>query len=515
MIKPDQNRPESISLRRLFEQATVPTCTPIHEDIRISALIDDSRQVGPGACFVAVRGVQADGHRYLAPAIAAGATAIVVESGIVVPATVTQVVVPDTRVAVAKLAAAFHGLCGAGSRLPRLIGVTGTNGKTTIAWMLQSVLNAAGRRSGLLGTIAYDLLNERRHAPLTTPGPVELCHMVATARDSGATDVVMEVSSHALEQHRTDGLAYSAGIFTNLTGDHLDYHGTMEAYAAAKKRLFANLDADAVAVVNAEDACADFMVGGTKARVVRYGMDADRMDVAGRNVTLNSQGLMVHVVGRTFESMMRCSLVGRHNVLNVLAVAATAEALGIPAAAIRDGLERLSGVPGRLQRVEPDGYPFSVYVDYAHTDDALRNVLTTIRPLTSGKVICVFGCGGDRDRTKRPRMAAVVGSLADVAFVTSDNPRSEEPMGIIGEILPGFGSASPCRVAVEPDRRLAIEYAIAAARSGDTVLIAGKGHEDYQLIGDRVLDFDDANVARTALGIACGATSPAVLQGIG
>lgn len=512
MESPVTRNSTSRSLRQLLESAAIPTRTPLVKDVAVLALADDSRDVGPGTCFVAVRGVKADGHRFVAQAVAAGAVAVVVEEAVDVPPTVAQIVVADSREAVAKLAASFHGLRGKGANSPRLIGVTGTNGKTTVAWMLRSVLQAAGRRTALLGTIEYDLLSEKHKAPLTTPGPIELCRLLATAREAGATDVVMEVSSHALEQQRTDGLSFSAAIFTNLSGDHLDYHGTMDAYAAAKKRLFAGLSPGAIAVVNGEDAYSAQMVEASNALVVRYGLEGGGLDVVGRNVTLNSQGLAVEVGGRLAESIMRCSLVGRHNVLNVLAVAAAAEALGIPVAAVRDGLECLSGVPGRLQRIEPDGHPFSVYVDYAHTDDALHNVLTAIRPLTRGRVICVFGCGGDRDRTKRPRMAAVVGSLADVAFVTSDNPRNEVPMAIIQDVLPGFGRASSCRVVVEVDRRHAIEGAIASAGAGDTVLIAGKGHEDYQLVGDRVLDFDDALVARAALGTPGSVSGHEVLQ---
>lgn len=484
------------SLGRLLKLAEVHPRTTSSCDVMISSLADDSRRVGPGTCFVAVRGAQADGHRFVREAVNAGAAAVVVEDEVEVPASVARVVVTDGRTAVAQLAAAFYGLRGAGTQTPRLIGVTGTNGKTTIAWMLRSVLQAADRRAALLGTIEYDLVSERQKAPLTTPGPVELCRLLATARDAGATDVVMEVSSHALDQKRTDGLRFGAAIFTNLTGDHLDYHGTMEAYAAAKQRLFHRLDAGAFAIVNGDDPHAEYMAAGTRGTVIRYGLDAQRLEATARNVSLNSQGLSLHIRGKHINLEVCCSLVGRHNVMNVLAVVAAAEALGIAAPAIREGLQRLSGVPGRLQRVEPDGHPFSVYVDYAHTDDALRNVLGAIRPLTQGRVICVFGCGGDRDRSKRPRMAAVVGALADVAIVTSDNPRSEEPTAITRDIVAGFGKNMPCRVTVEVDRRHAIESAIASAQAGDTILIAGKGHEDYQLIGDQVLDFDDAKVAR-------------------
>ena len=466
----------------------------------IDDLVDDSRAVTRVAA-VAVRGTGADGHGFVRQAVEHGAAAVVVESDIDAEALGAAFVVRvgDSRAALARLAATWFGINETDERPLRLIGVTGTNGKTTITWMIRSILQAAGVPTALLGTIEYDLVGARRGAPLTTPGSLELCRMLSEARHGGAEYAALEVSSHALDQRRCDGLTFAAGVFTNLTGDHLDYHGSMDAYFSAKRRLFEGLGGHAAAIVNADDAYGDRAAERLEATVTRYGIDSRDADVRAKAVAVDRTGTRFVLQARTFESPVSMALVGRHNVLNALAAAATTEALGIRAGAIRAGLERMDGVPGRLQRVESAWCRFSVLVDYAHTDDALRNVLRAVRPLTSGRVICVFGCGGDRDRTKRPRMARVVGEMADAAFVTSDNPRTEEPMRIIQEILAGFDSSSGCRVEVEADRRAAIREAIHSARPGDTVLIAGKGHETYQLVGGKVLEFDDAEVAREAL----------------
>jgi UDP-N-acetylmuramoyl-L-alanyl-D-glutamate--2,6-diaminopimelate ligase len=452
--------------------------------------------VHPGACFVAVRGVGHNGHDFVPLAVASGAAAIVVNRDGPTPSGVAVVRVADTRVALAKLAAAFYGLQRGGITPLRIVGVTGTNGKTTVAWLVRSVLQAAEFRTALLGTVEYDLVGERRPSPLTTPGPIELCRHLSTARDAGATHAVLELSSHALDQRRCDSLTLAAGVFTNLTGDHLDYHKTMDAYFSAKRRLFEMLAPSAVAVVNVDDPMGELLANSTNAPVVTYGMDSPTAEVLAQIEGMDRRGTQFLLRGRSMELPIRTPLIGRHNVLNALAAAATAEALGIAPEAIRSGLERVSGVPGRLQRADPPGWPYSVFVDYAHTDDALGNVLRTLRPLTTGTLRCVFGCGGDRDRTKRPRMAAVVGKLADVAYVTSDNPRTEDPHAIIDEILAGFSPSHACRIVVDVDRKRAIEAALTDAEAGDTVLIAGKGHETYQLVGDTVLPFDDVEVAR-------------------
>ncbi len=467
-------------------------------DVNITSLTADSRNVELGSCFVAIQGVGGDGHEFVGQAVRDGAVAVVVDRDVDVPAPAVRISVEDSRAALAALAGAYYGLRG-GAGCPPLVGVTGTNGKTTVTWLLRSVLREAGHNPAMLGTIEYDLVSASEPADLTTPGPMELCRHLATARDAGADFAVLEVSSHALDQCRTDGLQFAAAVFTNLSGDHWDYHGGPQAYLEAKRRLFEGLGEHAVAVVNADDPVGAAMVERTRARVISYGIDSLQADYQGRVLAEDSHGSRVGVCGPSFDLVIHSALPGRYSVLNVLATVATADALGISPIAIQYGIEGCTMIPGRLERVELRGCPFSVFVDYAHTDDALRNVLGTLRPLTKERLRCVFGCGGDRDRVKRPRMAAAVGSLADVAYVTSDNPRSEEPQKIIDEVLPGFENTSACRVVVEVDRRRAIETAIEDARPGDTLLIAGKGHEDYQLVGADVLHFDDAEVARACL----------------
>ncbi len=468
-------------------------------DVKIRSLTDDSRVVRKGSLFVAVRGAGVDGHDFLACAYRAGAVAVLTDRDVPVPQGLIPVVVDDTREALAKLAAAYYGLRSDSATPLRLIGLTGTNGKTTVAWLLRSILKAARRPTALMGTIEYDLLSERATARLTTPGALELCRLLAAARHAGAVDGILEMSSHALDQRRCDGLVLTAGVFTNLSGDHLDYHGTMASYGAAKRRLFGLISDDGVAVINGDDSEVRSLTNGLTLPVIRFGIDATDADVTARIAAMDLCESKFTLQGRSFEADVRLPLIGRHNVLNALAAAATAEALDIAPDAIRAGLETVSVVPGRLQRVEPAGCPFSVLVDYAHTDAALSNVLEALRPLTRERLICVFGCGGDRDRSKRPRMAAAVGRVADVAYVTSDNPRTEDPQGIMDEILPGFSPSLACRVEVEADRRRAIQAAISGAKPGDTVLIAGKGHEAYQLVDDKVLPFDDVKVARECL----------------
>ena len=495
----------AVNLADLLARAGVETCGgQDHAEIRVTEVMDDSRAVGPGMCFVAVRGATVDGHDFVEDAARAGACAVIVDRDVKIGLGIPVVRVKDSRVALAKLAAAFFGLrderpkAASIDEAMKLIGVTGTNGKTTVTWLLRSILKAAGHPTALMGTVEYDLIDRREPAPLTTPGALELAGRLATARVAGAKFAVLELSSHALDQRRCDGLTLAAGVFTNISGDHLDYHGSMEAYVAAKRRLFDGLDASAFAIVNLDDSRCESVVAHSAAQRVTYAIESGSADVRGEIVSANSSGTTFTMIARSYKTTIRLGLVGRYNVANALAAAATAEALDVDAESIQAGLEAVTGVPGRLERVEPPGCAFSVLVDYAHTDDALRSVLASVRPLTQRRLICVFGCGGDRDRSKRPRMAAAAAS-ADVALVTSDNPRGEDPQAIIDDILPGFAGADSCEIIVEVDRRRAIQEAIALADDGDTVLIAGKGHETYQLVGDQVLPFDDAAVARECL----------------
>ena len=493
--------PTDWTLRRLLAEADLPAINPeTLPDIPIRGLADDSRRVSPGFCFAAIRGTQHDGHEFVNAAVKDGATVVLTERPVAVPDTVTTLQVPNARAAVARLAAAFYGVnrCRNGNRL-RMIGITGTNGKSTTCLILQSILQAAGHPTAAVGTLGYDVLESSLPAQLTTPPPIDLCAYLARAVQAGASYAVMEVSSHALDQQRCAGLSFDAAVFTNLTGDHFDYHLTREAYLQAKKRLFDKLDADAAAIVNDDDPAAADMVADCHAPVIRYGISNPRLDVTAdiRAMSLSGSELAVRFGGSSV--CVRSELIGRHNVSNVLAAVGVAHKLGVRAADIAEGVQRVGLVRGRLQRVEPEGCPIAVLIDYAHTDDALDNALSTLKPLTVGRLICVFGCGGDRDRTKRPRMGAVVGRLADVAVVTSDNPRTEDPDAIINEILPGIEHHANCETYVEPDRRSAIRQAIAMADAGDTVLIAGKGHEDYQLLGRKTIHFDDVEEAVEAL----------------
>jgi UDP-N-acetylmuramoyl-L-alanyl-D-glutamate--2,6-diaminopimelate ligase len=458
----------------------------------VTGLFDDSRRVQPGGIFVAIRGTEADGRQFVGDALQRGAGVLIGED--LEPAEQALVInVDDARATLARLAARWHGLDTPGARQLRLLGITGTNGKTTAAHMTHAILRAAGLRCGMLGTVQYDLCKRSVTAGMTTPGPLELAECLRQCLDAGGQAAVMEVSSHALAQRRTDGLRFSVAAFTNLTQDHLDYHGTIEAYRAAKRRLFSQLDETALAVVNRDDAHHEALLRGCRARVVTYALDSDA-DITATIIrdTIGGTLYRLHVEGA--DLVLENALVGRHNVYNALAAAGLARALGTSIEAIERGLSSVRNIPGRLQRV-PCLRNVEVFVDYAHTDDALRNVGRVLKPLTRGRLIVVFGCGGDRDRMKRPLMARAAAEFGDVLVVTSDNPRSEDPQQIIADILEGFDAAAHRRVQVEPDRRTAIHAALAGAAEGDVVLIAGKGHEDYQLVGRQRLHFDDVEVA--------------------
>ncbi len=501
-----------LALSRLLALAGVHADLPLSQhSLEVTSIEDDSRAVRAGSCFVAVRGVKSDGHAFIAAAVAAGASLVVAEAPVVgLPEGVVGLRVPDARLALARLAAAYYGLPDEQAAGFRLIGVTGTNGKTTVSYLLRAILRASGEAPAMFGTVEYDMIASTTPAALTTPGSLEVCQRLRQARDAGATAAIMEVSSHALEQQRVAGLAYSAAVFTNLSGDHLDYHGSMEVYEAAKRRLFNELPAGSVAIINADDPVGPRMgeaARGRGARVRTFGGHSGA-DVSAEVVASSATHMTLHVRGLAAPLEVTTSLIGLHNVANVLAAATTADALGIGVHAIRSGVTGLAGVPGRLERVSANDHPFHVYVDYAHTDAALKNVLSVLRPLTRGRLICLFGCGGDRDRTKRPRMARAVCAGADVAVVTSDNPRTEDPLRIISDIMTGVRADGACRILVEPDRARAIALAIAEAREGDVILLAGKGHEDYQIIGTQRRDFDDRRQARDALGLGLRVPAP-------
>jgi UDP-N-acetylmuramoyl-L-alanyl-D-glutamate--2,6-diaminopimelate ligase len=465
--------------------------------LRVAPRADDAT---PGSLVVCIRGVAADGHDFAAAGVAGGAAALVVERPLPLP--VPQVLVPDARLAVALAAAA---LAGHPSAALRVVGVTGTNGKTTSAFILRALLEAAGDRCGLLGTVESVVGGRREPALHTTPDPGALHALFARMRDAGDTACAMEVSSHALHQRRVAGVRFTAALFTNLTQDHLDYHGDMESYFQAKRRLFVRPPEegpDPPGAANLDDPWGARLAA--EAGLLGYALDAPAAVRPARH-RLHAGGAWAVVDTPRGPLELETRLRGRFNVLNVLGAVAVGELLGIPHDRVAAGVAGIAGVPGRLEPVET-GQPFQVLVDYAHTPDSLENVLGAARDLAGGgRVIVVFGCGGDRDRGKRPLMGAIARRLADVAVVTSDNPRSEDPEAIIAAIVDG-AAEGPAELLVHPDRRDAIARAIALAAPGDVVLVAGKGHERGQEAAGVTTPFDDREVAREVLGAAgaCG-----------
>ncbi len=452
--------------------------------IDVLQLAYDARAVEPGALFFCVPGRRADGHDFAGAAVARGAVGLVVERPLELA--VPQVVVRDARASMAVAADAFY---GHPSRELEVAGVTGTNGKTTSAFLLHSVLDAAGRPAGLLGSIERRIGGETRPASLNTPEAIDLQRTFRELLDAGARSCVMEASSHGSELRRLDRVRFAALVFTNLSQDHLDLHGTMERYFAAKRRLFVEGERPPAAVNVGDEwgrRLADELRGG---RLLTFGLDVDA-DVRAERLELSPAGATFRAAGIDLRTHLR----GRFNVENVLGVVAAARLLEIPDDAIAAGVEAVRGVPGRLEPVD-EGQPFTVLVDYSHKPGALERVLREARGIARGRVVCVFGAGGDRDRGKRPLMGRIASELADVVVVTSDNPRSEDPQAIVDEILGGVEG----EVEVELDRRRAIERALELAAPGDVVVIAGKGHEQGQEIGGRVVPFDDRAVARETL----------------
>ncbi len=467
--------------------------------VTVTRLAYDSRDVAPGTLFFCVPGFRSDGHEFAAGAVARGASALVVEREVALapdsPA-VPQLLVPDVRSAMAPAADAFF---EQPTRELEVAAVTGTNGKTTTAFLLFATLAAAGKRPGLLGTIESRVGGERRGVERTTPEAIDLQATFREMVDAGDRSCAMEASSHASELHRLDHTRFSVLVFTNLTQDHLDFHGTMEAYFDAKRRLFTTPSPEGSlprAAVNVGDPFGRTLADELRelgAPPVTFGLD-DRADIRPDRLVLDAGGASLSAAGLELTTRLR----GRFNVVNVLGAVAAARRLELPDDAIVRGISHVSGVPGRFEAVD-EGQPFAVIVDYAHTPDALANVLGAAREITRGRLVCVFGCGGDRDRGKRPLMGEAAGALADRVVLTSDNPRSEEPEAIIAEILEGLRRGGGAEVDVEPDRRAAIGLALADARDGDTVVIAGKGHELGQTFGDRTVPFSDVEEAREAL----------------
>jgi len=464
--------------------------------IDVRGVAYDSRQVKPGDVFVALRGLKAAGSDFAADAIRRGAVAVVADRPPDSPTSVPWVVVADARAAMAEIASEFY---GHPSRSMQVVGITGTNGKTTTAYLLRGVFEAAGKKCGLLGTVTYSVGSAELPASRTTPEAPDVQRMFRQMVDAGCEACVMEASSHALALRRVDATVFAAGVFTNLTRDHLDYHGDMESYFASKKRLFEMLPPGAPAVINLDDPRGESL-RRTVAVPVTYAINKPA-DVTPGPLTLTFKGLEFTARTPKGDVHVMSRLVGRPNVSNILATIAAATALDIPTSAIEQGLSSLVHVPGRFELVSSSTDDITVVIDYAHTDDALKNLLETARPLAQGRIITVFGCGGDRDRTKRPLMGAVAARLSDIVVITSDNPRSEDPARIIEEIKRGLPPASDRGAATFTivDRTEAIQFAIQRAEPGDLVLLAGKGHEQMQVIGSKELPFNEAAIARDAL----------------
>jgi UDP-N-acetylmuramoyl-L-alanyl-D-glutamate--2,6-diaminopimelate ligase len=491
---------EKVTVRKLFQ--TLYGRMVVTHDVEVSAIACDSRRVHRGDLFVAVRGTDADGHRFAHDAITSGAKVVVLEDDAAVEDSfcmhtgAVKVVVPDTRKALSAIAAAYYG--HPGDRMT-LVGVTGTNGKTTTSSLVHGMLSRHSGAAGLIGTIEYKIGGQTFPATHTTPGPLELNCLLAEMLAAGCGSAVMEVSSHALDQRRVDGLRFKVAVFTNLTRDHLDYHATMEAYFDAKASLFTGLDAGAAAVINTGDEWGRKLAGISAGRVLTYGFD-DAADLRASDVRLSTGGTRFTIAFGSDRAEVATPLVGKFNVENILAAALTGLALGIPFAAVADDIAAFRPVRGRFEPIAAPG-GWTVIVDYAHTPDALEKTLTAIREAfpegARGRIITVFGCGGNRDRKKRPEMGRIAASLSDVTIVTSDNPRDEAPEMIIDEIAAGIGPGLEFRR--EADRAAAIRMAAGMARRGDIVLIAGKGHEEYQVIGKEKVPFSDRKAAESAI----------------
>ncbi len=490
-----------------------PAVSPSACNPDINAIFCRAQEVRPGGLFVAVKGFSADGHDYIAQAVAQGAAAVVCERPL--EADAVMVPVEESRKALADLAATFY---GHPSRELTVIGITGTNGKTTTSYLIESVLQAAGIATGVIGTINYRYGGRLFDNPVTTPESLDLQRILAEMRAADITHVVMEVSSHALDLYRVHGCAFDIGVFTNFSQDHLDYHKNMDHYWACKRKLFSDLlpaypgKTLQRGVINVEAPKGRELAGEMDLPYLTCGQNpADDIWTSSPRFDLNGIAVCIHTPQG--ESQIHSHLTGRHNLENVLNSVGVGIALDIPLKTISNGIEALENVPGRLERVSNHMQRF-VYVDYAHTPDALENALLALRALTADRIITVFGCGGDRDRAKRPRMGAIAARLSDLTLVTSDNPRTEPPEQIIAEVVAGARQESITEYssaglekgfrgkgyAVVQDRRRAIALSVRASRPGDTILIAGKGHEPYQIIGRQKLPFDDRQEAEKALG---------------
>ncbi len=503
--------PRSLKLRETL-QGTGASAPASAEELEIRQVACDSRKVQPQALFFALHGAKEDGNAFIRDAVSRGAVAIASEEAApaAIPASVAWIPVSEARKSLAVAAANFF---GHPAEALQLVAVTGTNGKTTTTSLIDAIVKASGAKTGLFGTIAYHTPLGEYPAPNTTPESVDLQGFLAEIRDAGGKYAVLEASSHSLAMDRLWGCHFGAAVFTNLTREHMDYHKTFEEYFAAKKKLFEGTGAGApeVAVINTDDEYGKRLASLAK-KTVSYGLESDA-DITTKKFQLTFNGLSFTAHTPNGRVQVASPLVGRINVYNILAAIGAAEALGLPNDVIEAGIGNLESVSGRFQRIDL-GQPFFVVVDYAHTDDALENLIRTARELNpKGRIITLFGCGGGKDRTKRPVMGEVTGRLSDLTILSSDNPRSEDPLKIISDIIVGLQKTAG-KYLIEPDREKAIGVAMEEARAGDIVLLAGKGHENYQILADRTLEFDDREEARRALRERGYGKGPATL-GIG
>jgi UDP-N-acetylmuramyl-tripeptide synthetase len=465
-------------------------------DWEIAALCCDSRKAQPGSLFFALPGLNANGEKFIDEAIHKGSRIVVKKAStpdISVKDNICYIQTPHLHELFKKLVQRFY---QNPSGNVNTIGVTGTNGKTTITFLFESVLKQAGQECGVVGTVQYKLGSHNVPSTNTTPGLLDNQQILSDLSHKGIKYCVMEVSSHGLDQGRVDLIDFTVAVFTNLTSDHLDYHKTREEYFLAKAKLFEQLSSKAVAVINADDPYGQQLCSMTKANVITYGIHQSA-DVRARDIQLSPDGSKFTVQIPNGSLTMTTPLAGVHNVYNILGVIGGCLFLNIDREAIRRGIEQLNSVPGRLQRIDA-GQDYSVYIDYAHTEDALDNVLRFLREIASANIILVFGCGGDRDKTKRPRMGKVAGEKADICFVTSDNPRSEDPQSIIDQIVQGFTRKNYTIIA---DRQEAIRQALSKACKDDIVLIAGKGHESYQIFNNKTIPFNEEHIVRQFLNV--------------
>jgi len=450
----------------------------------------DSRYVLPHSLFVAIKGAKHDGHQFITAALEKGAVGIISENPPPPEFAPIWIQVEDAREALALCAENFY---GHPSREIKVVGITGTKGKTTVSYLLENILKAAHLQPGVIGTVSYRGPGLSSPAERTTPEASDLQRYLKILVDHGATHCLMEISSHALELKRVKGINFAVTIFTNLSGEHLDYHQTMENYYQAKKKLF-TLYSSRMAVINYDDPWGKRLIEEIPTAAVTYGLHS-RGTIYPENYHFSSRGIEATIKYPAGKFKINSPLLGRPNLYNILAAAAAALTLGINPAFIKEGVQSITTIPGRFEKIE-NPWGINIFVDYAHTDDALKNLLETARELTPGRVIVVFGAGGDRDKTKRPRMGRVAAELADWSIITSDNPRSEDPQAIIADIEQGFKEAGKNNYEIEPDRRAAIRKALLQAEKDDCLLIAGKGHEDYQIIGRQVIPFHDPTVVK-------------------